>query len=72
MSKAADSTPSAATHTPSVVDDILAEYQGLEAQLADPELHNDQKAARRVGKRFQELQPIIQTHNALIQAREDH
>lgn len=55
----------------SAVDDILSEYHGLEAQLADPELHNDAKQARRVGKRFNELQPVIQTHSKLIQARED-
>ena len=43
----------------SAVDDILAEYQGLEAQLSDPELHNDPVQARKVGKRYSELQPII-------------
>lgn len=58
--------------SPSMVDDILAEYQGLEMQLSDPELHNDPAAARKVGKRFSELQPIIQTHERLTQAREDH
>ena len=55
----------------SAVDDILSEYHGLEAQLADPELHNDPKQARRVGKRFNELQPIIQTHAKLTQVRDD-
>ena len=58
--------------TPSMIDDILAEYQGLEMQLSDPELHNDPSAARKVGKRFSELQPIIQTYDRLQQAREDH
>ena len=53
----------------SAVDDILSEYHGLEAQLADPELHNDPKQARRV--RFNELQPIIQTHAKLTQVRDD-
>ena len=55
----------------SAVDDILSEYHGLEAQLADPELHNDAAAARRVGKRFNELQPIIQTHSRLAEVRDD-
>lgn len=55
----------------SAVDDILAEYQGLEAQLADPELHNDAAAARRVGKRYSELQPIINVHTELTQVTED-
>ncbi|MDN6619562.1 MAG: PCRF domain-containing protein, partial [Corynebacterium variabile] len=58
--------------SPSKVDDILSEYQGLEMQLSDPELHNDAAAARRVAKRFSELQPVIQTYNRLTQAREDH
>ncbi|AZA13318.1 peptide chain release factor 1 [Corynebacterium choanae] len=55
----------------SAVDDILAEYQGLEMQLSDPELHNDQAAARKVGKRFAELQPIVNVHKELVQTRED-
>ncbi|MDN6813452.1 MAG: PCRF domain-containing protein, partial [Corynebacterium variabile] len=58
--------------SPSKVDDILSEYQGLEMQLSDPVLHNDAAAARRVAKRFSELQPVIQTYNRLTQAREDH
>ncbi|WP_018023658.1 peptide chain release factor 1 [Corynebacterium ulceribovis] len=55
----------------SIVDDYLAEYQGLEAQLADPDLHNDAKRARKVGKRFNELQPIVNTHKKLEQTRAD-
>ncbi|MDN6259598.1 MAG: PCRF domain-containing protein, partial [Corynebacterium sp.] len=57
--------------SPSKVDDILSEYQGLEMQLADPELHNDAAAARRVAKRFSELQPVIQTYNKLVETRDD-
>ena len=53
------------------VDDVLSEYHGLEAQLADPDLHNDAARARKVGKRFNELQPIIQAHARLTQVRED-
>ena len=55
----------------SAVDDILAEYQGLEAQLADPELHNDPAAARKVGKRYSQLQPSIKVHEQLGGVRED-
>ena len=53
------------------VDDVLSEYHGLEQQLADPELHNDAARARKVGKRFNELQPIIQTHARLTEVRDD-
>ncbi len=55
----------------SAVDDILAEYHGLEEQMADPALHNDAAAARRVGKRYSELQPIINVYKELTQVRED-
>ncbi|MCK7661493.1 peptide chain release factor 1 [Corynebacterium antarcticum] len=55
----------------SAVDDILSEYQGLEAQLADPELHNDPAAARRVGKRYSQLQPIIRVHDELSAVKGD-
>ncbi|RJO72346.1 peptide chain release factor 1 [Nocardia panacis] len=56
---------------PSAIDDILAEYQGLETQLADPSLHSDAGAARRVGKRFAELAPVMTTYTKLKSARED-
>ena len=55
----------------SAVDDILAEYQGLEMQLSDPELHNDVARARKVGKRYSELQSIIKVHTELTQVRAD-
>lgn len=55
----------------SAIDDILAEHAGLEAQLADPSLHDDPTAARRVGKRFAELAPIMSTHRRLVSARDD-
>lgn len=57
--------------TVSAVDDVLAEYGGLEAQLSDPELHNDQAAARRVSKRFAELNPIVKCYRELAQAEDD-
>lgn len=56
---------------PSAIDDILAEHAGLEQQLADPTLHDDPTAARRVGKRFAELAPVMATHNKLVTARDD-
>lgn len=55
----------------SAVDDILAEYHGLEQQLADPALHDDATAARKVAKRYSELQPIINVHRELSATRED-
>jgi peptide chain release factor 1 len=59
------------TTQPSAVDDVLAEYAGLESQMADPSLHDDPAAARRVGKRFAELAQVKATHDRLVAARED-
>jgi len=59
------------TQSPSAIDDILAEHAGLERQLSDPSLHDDPAAARRVGKRFAELAPIMATYKKLTAARED-
>jgi len=50
---------------------LLAEYSELEGRLADPAIHADQVAARRVGRRFAELTPIAKTAAELAQARED-
>ena len=48
---------------------LLAEYADLEQRLADPAIHADQVAARRVGRRFAELSPIAKTAAELNQAR---
>ncbi|MGV8874578.1 MAG: peptide chain release factor 1 [Rhodococcus sp. (in: high G+C Gram-positive bacteria)] len=61
----------ARTVKPSAIDDILAEHSGLEQQLADPALHNDPSAARRAGKRFAELAPIMSAHTKLTAAQDD-
>jgi peptide chain release factor 1 len=51
--------------------DLLAEYNDLEGRLADPAIHADQNAARRVGRRFAELTPIHKTAGELDHARAD-
>src|SRR5262245_56521825 len=50
---------------------LLDEYAELERRLADPAIHADQAAARRVGRRFAELSPIYKTATALEQAKAD-
>ncbi len=50
---------------------LLDEYAELEAQLADPAIHADQVAARRVGRRFAELSPIAKAAAELAQSRAD-
>ncbi|WP_026919152.1 peptide chain release factor 1 [Gordonia shandongensis] len=59
------------TPEPSAIDDILAEHAGLQQQLSDPALHDDPANARRVGKRFAELAPIMTTYTRLTAARDD-
>jgi peptide chain release factor 1 len=47
------------------------EYDDLEAQLADPALHADPAAARRVGKRHAQLRPVVATYRQWRQLGED-
>ncbi len=53
------------------VDALLAEHGDLERQLSDPALHADAGAARRVGRRFAQLAPIVATYRKLEAARGD-
>jgi peptide chain release factor 1 len=51
--------------------ELLAEYDALEKRLADPAVHADQSAARKVGRRFAELTPIAKTAGELEHLRAD-
>jgi hypothetical protein len=62
----------AANQQVSAVDDIVSEYQGIEAQMSDPETMNDQTLFRKLSKRYSELQPIMNVNTRLVQAREDY
>jgi peptide chain release factor 1 len=50
---------------------LEAEYVEAEAQLADPAIHADQNAARKMGKRHAELKPIIETYRKWRAVGED-
>lgn len=56
----------------SLVDDYVSEYQGIQAQMSDPEVTSDQNLFRKLSKRYAELQPIIKANDALQQAKDDH
>ncbi|WNV90164.1 peptide chain release factor 1 [Umezawaea sp. Da 62-37] len=56
---------------PQPLEDLLAEHADLERQLADPGVHADQAGARKLGKRYSELGPIVRAVRDLEQARED-
>jgi len=53
------------------LDELLGEYAELEAKLADPSVHADQKQARTFGKRYAELTPIVNTYRELEGVRQD-
>ena len=55
----------------SAIDALLAEHADLETQLSDPALHADAGAARRVGRRFAQLSPIVSAYRKLDAARGD-
>ncbi|BCJ36076.1 hypothetical protein Athai_35790 [Actinocatenispora thailandica] len=51
--------------------ELRGEYEQLEQRLADPALHADPGEARRVGRRYAELGPIVRTAGELDTARAD-
>ncbi len=59
------------TDTAPAIDAILSEHADLERQLSDPNLHSDAGKARKVGRRFAQLAPIVATYRKLEAARGD-
>jgi peptide chain release factor 1 len=53
------------------LDELISEYAGIEERLADPSVHADQALARKLGKRYAELRPIVETHRELPATRDD-
>jgi peptide chain release factor 1 len=51
--------------------ELLAEHARLERELADPGVHSDQAVARRLGKRYAELTPVVEAHRALAELEGD-
>ena len=51
--------------------ELLAEYGEVERALADPAVHADQTQARKLGRRFAELAPIVATAHDLDAARDN-
>ncbi len=63
-------TPAPGDHAFSIPD-LIAEYARLERQLSDPAVHADQARARRLGRRYAELTPIVTGSSDLAAARGD-
>ena len=53
------------------VQGLVDEYHDLEKRMADPALHNDHSAAKRVGRRYAELAPVVSTYERFRNALED-
>jgi peptide chain release factor 1 len=51
--------------------ELLSEYGELEKTLADPAVHADQDRARKLGKRYAELTPVIRALRELESVRSD-
>ena len=50
---------------------LLAEHAALETELADPAVHADAARARRLGRRYAQLAPLVETKRALDAVRDD-
>ena len=50
---------------------LLIEYAELEKELADPSIHNDQGKARKLGKRYAQIGPLIGGYRAWKSAEDD-
>ena len=50
---------------------LLAEYDVLEKEMADPSIHSDQGKARQLGKRYAAIGPVIAGYRAWKSATED-
>ena len=50
---------------------LLAEHAALEIELADPAVHTDAARARRLGRRYAQLAPLVETKRALDAVRDD-
>jgi peptide chain release factor 1 len=55
----------------STLSELLAEYDALERALADPTVHADQNEARKLGRRYAELSPVVRALRELETVRDD-
>ena len=53
------------------IDGLIAEHAQLQVELADSAIHADPARAKKLNRRYSELNQIVTTHEALSAARED-
>jgi len=51
--------------------ELVDEYNDVEQQLANPEVHGDQAAARQLGRRYAQLRPVVAAYREWLTASED-
>jgi peptide chain release factor 1 len=51
--------------------ELVREYAELEAQMADPAIHNDQGKARTLGRRYAQLGPVVAGYREWQKAEDD-
>ncbi|MFA7323329.1 MAG: peptide chain release factor 1 [Candidatus Nanopelagicales bacterium] len=51
--------------------DLIREYTELELQLADPAVHGDQTLARKLGRRYAELGPVVAAYRQWLALSDD-
>jgi peptide chain release factor 1 len=51
--------------------EMVREYQELETKMADPSIHEDQGKARKLGRRYAQLGPVVAGFNAWKSAADD-
>jgi peptide chain release factor 1 len=64
-------TEAASGGQPDRLTGLLAEHAALEIELADPAVHADAARARRLGRRYAQLAPLVETKRALDAVRDD-
>ncbi|WP_028463999.1 peptide chain release factor 1 [Nesterenkonia alba] len=53
------------------VDALLAEHAEIQERMADPQTHNDQRLARRLGRRYAQLNGIVEAHKRWKSVQDD-
>ncbi len=53
------------------IDELVAEHARIERELSEPAVHDDQARARKLGRRYAELGPVVATWRELRSARDD-
>ena len=51
--------------------ELVSEYADLEQQLADPAVHGDQTLARKLGRRYAELGPVVSAYKQWLAVTDD-